>query len=204
MIELLNYGSGNINAFVTLFKKCRIDFKIIETAHEVNQASRIIFPGVGAFDPTINNLKAKGLFEALQVFSTIRQRPLLGVCVGMQCLFGGSAEGLCSGLGVIPGRVDAFNQALFSQSRPLPHMGWNSISENFKDDILKGLSFNTGFYFLHGFHGVCEDKKDELAECEYGYVFPAIVKRGLTYGVQFHPEKSHQNGEILIANFSAL
>jgi glutamine amidotransferase len=204
MISILSYGSGNINAFVNIFKTIGVRYQIIQTANEVEQCSRLIFPGVGAFDPTMKKLNDSGLSDAIREHSITKQRPLLGVCVGMQCLLESSAEGCLNGLSIITGHCMKFDINKIQDKPKIPHMGWNSIYPTNQSEIFDDIDFRRGFYFLHSFHGSAIEERHVSAQTIYGYRFPCVISRGTTIGVQFHPEKSHDNGIKLIRNFCAL
>lgn len=204
MISILDYGSGNIGAFVNLCKESGIDYKVINNWKDVETSEKLLFPGVGAFDPTINKLNETGLLDSIKNLAINKQRPILGVCVGMQCLLDNSDEGKLKGLSIINGKCSKFDVSRISVKPKIPHMGWNSISEINQNLLLRNVNFNKGFYFLHSFHADNIKKEDVVATCFHGYEFPCIIQRNYAFGVQFHPEKSLSNGILLLTNFSRL
>jgi glutamine amidotransferase len=125
--------------------------------------------------------------------------PILGICLGMQLFARHSEEGGAEGLGWIDADVVRF--AIDDRRFKVPHMGWNGVRAARSSPLLEGVTEETEFYFVHAYHVVCHDRSDVLCETEYGYAFTSIVERGNVYGVQFHPEKSHDAGELLLKRF---
>jgi glutamine amidotransferase len=156
----------------------------------------VILPGVGAFDDYIARLKDSGIFEVLMNFHS-RDIYLLGICIGMHVLADTSDEGSLKGLGLISGNVERLDNLL-----NLPHMGWNSVAS--KNSIFDGADLNKGYYFLHNYHFVPSSDKSSIAVTDYGKEINCVVNDKKVYGVQFHPEKSHLNGETLFRNFLEL
>jgi glutamine amidotransferase len=204
MISILDYGSGNIDAFVNICKENSISYKVINDWKEVETSEKLIFPGVGAFDPTITKLNESGLLDSIKNLAINKQRPILGVCVGMQCLMDASDEGELKGLSLINGKCSKFDTSRISLKPKIPHMGWNSVSECNQNILLRNVDLNRGFYFLHSYHADNIKKEDVVATCFHGYEFPCIIQHDHTFGVQFHPEKSHSNGTMLMNNFNRL
>lgn len=155
-------------------------------------------PGVGSFDDFMNKLTLKGLGEFI-IKQSKTDAKILGICVGMHALAYDSEEGSLKGLGLIPGRVKKIESSL-----PMPHMGWNSILKNNSSSLLDDLDNSVGFYYLHNYEFIIENKTELIAYSEYGQKISGIVKHGNTYGIQFHPEKSHDNGVLLFRNFLKL
>jgi glutamine amidotransferase len=204
MIKVLNYGSGNVHAILNIYKELNISCEQAFTPEEVLAASKIIVPGVGAFDQTISQLRASGMWEALEQVGVRERKPILGICVGMQILAESSEEGALTGLGWIPGKVLALDVSSI-QHKPLrPHMGWNSIIPVVEHPIFNEIDFVRGFYFLHSYYYECANREHVLAMTEYGTAFAAAVVRDNIIGMQFHPEKSHLNGIKIFQNFASL
>jgi glutamine amidotransferase len=130
--------------------------------------------------------------------------PIIGICVGMQILAESSEEGLLNGLGYIKGKVKKIDASLLNQKPRLPHLGWNSIEINRPSELLKNIDPEFGFYFLHTYYFECADNNDVLTTTTYGKPFASAVNHENVYGIQFHPEKSHQNGITLLHNFAKL
>lgn len=202
MIGILDYGVGNVNAFLNVYKKLGIKAQAISKASDLAIASHLILPGVGSFDYAMNMFINSGLKEVTEDLVTNSNIPLLGVCVGMQMLSSQSDEGVLPGLKWIPGRVEHLSK--YNQCKlPLPHMGWNNIVINRKDSITKGLD-ESSFYFLHSFVFRAEDKNSILAQADYGGNFEVIIRKDNIFGMQCHPEKSHGFGSQFLKNFSEI
>lgn len=204
MIVIINYGLGNINAFVNVYKKHGIDLKIARTAEDLNGATKIILPGVGSFDEAMSKLNVSGMRPAIDNMVLHEKIPLLGICVGMQMLAKRSEEGVLPGLGYIDAVVRKFDELKMGRKLNLPHMGWNDILPFDGSGLLSNLGHNPLFYFLHSYYFECSNIEDSIATADYGGEFVCAINHNNIYGVQFHPEKSHQNGIQLLKNFSEL
>jgi imidazole glycerol-phosphate synthase subunit HisH len=203
MIKIIDYGLGNILAFQNMYKKLNIDVAVVKNAAELQGADKLILPGVGAFDHAMEQLEQSGMRAALDELVLDKRVPVLGVCVGMQILAHSSDEGSLPGLGWIGGRVKDF-RALAQDDLRVPHMGWNDVKPVPGAKLFAQLSDDASFYFLHSFYFHCERREDVAAVSSYGVDFPSAVHSGNIYGVQFHPEKSHQFGTRLLKNFAEL
>ena len=205
MICIVDYGVGNIQAFLNLFKRLNIEARRVVTADELAEAERIILPGVGHFDHAMRRLNDSGLRPKLEERVLGSQVPVLGICVGMQMLAKGSDEGGLPGLNWVPGRVRSFISQRHDAVLPLPHMGWNELCVRGNSKLLsKGFEDAPQFYFLHSYFFEATDRQDVAATASYGFDFDAVVSRGHIHGVQCHPEKSHHWGEQLLKNFAEL
>jgi len=202
MIRIVDYGVGNIQAFLNMFKRLGIEAARARTADELNDATRLILPGVGAFDTAMALLNQSGMRPRLEELVQGRQMPVIGICVGMQMLADGSDEGEQPGLGWVPGRVKAFATHPQSQDLPMPHMGWNDLKIRPGHELFADFEPEPRFYFLHSYYFDAANKADVAATAEYGLSFDCIVSRGHIHGVQCHPEKSHHFGAQLLKNFA--
>lgn len=202
MLVIVNYGSGNIGSVANIIKKAGATALVSADAADIERATRLILPGVGAFDTCMGNLNASGLIPALQERVLNAGVPLLGICVGMQMLMGRSEEGALPGLGWIAGHTKRFAHSAEAPMR-VPHMGWNDIAVKRVTPLFAGLESEARFYFVHSYHVECERSEDILGETVYGYPFTSAVQSNNIAGVQFHPEKSHKFGLALIRNFIA-
>jgi imidazole glycerol-phosphate synthase subunit HisH len=202
MIRVVDYGVGNIQAFLTMFKRLGIPAERARSAADLADATRLVLPGVGAFDHAMQLLNQSGLRPTLEHLVLGRQMPVLGICVGMQMLAGGSDEGQLPGLNWVPGRVRAFAAHPKSQSLPMPHMGWNDLVVRPGSALFVNADPELRFYFLHSYYFDCEDKQHVVATAEYGLNFDCVVSAGNIHGVQCHPEKSHRFGALLLKNFA--
>lgn len=205
MIAIINYGSGNVRAIGNIYDRLNIDYRIVENISEFpRDTTRIILPGVGAFDETMQSLNISGFRNLLEKKVLEEKIPVLGICVGMQILSEGSEEGALAGLGWIKGRVKKFDIDKLMFKPKIPHLGWNSIKSERESKILESIDMETGFYFIHSYYFQCDDNSDILATTDYGDNFTSAINRDNIYGTQFHPEKSHRNGIALLKNFTLL
>ncbi len=202
IVTLVNYGLGNVQAFANIYKRLNIPFRVAKTAEELAGADRIILPGVGAFDWAMSRLEASGMRPLLDDLVLNQQRPVLGVCVGMQMMARRSDEGVLPGLGWLDAEVKRFDESRFRQKTHLPHMGWNDVAPAVHD-FFKGLE-SPRFYFLHSYYFAPDDPAQTLATTDYNGLFTSVACSGHIFGVQFHPEKSHWWGEQLLRNFAEL
>lgn len=204
MIVIVDYGLGNILAFANVFKRLNIPVAVAKTPGDLTDATKLILPGVGAFDHAMKLLQDAGMREPLDRLVLGQKVPVLGICVGMQILAQGSDEGNLPGLGWIPGRVRAFRTAPGAAEMPLPHMGWNDVQPAASHSLFEGMEDDARFYFLHSFYFECAQSQHAIASASYGLNFSCAVQSDNVYGVQFHPEKSHHFGVNLLKNFAEL
>jgi glutamine amidotransferase len=204
MICIIDYGSGNVAALMNIFKQQRIPHFLSGNPAEFKNASKFLLPGVGAFDPTMEQLTHSGIVEALGEQVVCLHKPVLGICVGMHLLSEGSEEGSRPGLGWIKGRVRKIDTSNLGKPPHLPHMGWNSISVQPNALLFDSINQSRGFYFLHSYYFDAERVSDVSAYVDYGKNLPCGVQNGNVFGMQFHPEKSHSNGVRLLRNFAEL
>lgn len=203
MLTIIDYQVGNLQSIRNMLRKVSgRDVCISESPDDIAAADKLILPGVGHFDYGMKQLKQSGLVDVLNKRVLDDKVPILGICLGAQLLTRGSEEGIRPGLGWI----DAYTRRFRAEDMPagykVPHMGWGDIRiQQPTHPLFLDFLPNPRFYFVHSYHIVCEDKADELAECQYGYPFTAGVARGNIMGVQFHPEKSHKYGMTLLRNF---
>ncbi len=204
MVAIVNYGSGNVHAIGNIYHKLGIPYVITHREEELFAADKLILPGVGAFDTVMSALNESGLRPVLDELVLVEQRPILGICVGMQILGESSDEGLLCGLGWIKGRIKKMPIMGLTHKPYLPHMGWNQAIPAKESPILEGLNLELGFYFLHSYCFECQDPANVLTTTNYGTTFTSAVNKGNIFGTQFHPEKSHSNGILIFKNFAEL
>lgn len=203
MIAIIDYGMGNVRSIINALYYIGSDAVITADPQQLDDASHIILPGVGAFGDAMGNIVSRGLDGILwkQVFE--KGKPFLGICLGLQLLAQSSEEhGYHKGLGWFDAEVIKFN--LNGSRLKIPHMGWNEItpiSNHFLFAHLKNTERT--FYFVHSFHIVCHKKSDIVATGEYGITFNAVIGRDNIVATQFHPEKSQDNGIQVLKNFLA-
>ena len=203
MIALIDYGLGNIKAFATIYKRLGVEVILASCSSDLKNASKIILPGVGAFDWAMKCLTISGMREALDEEVIGNKKPILGVCVGMQIMGKKSEEGEQDGLGWIDAEVVKFDIPNTGKNTRLPHMGWNEVKPTVSDPIWAGID-NSEFYFLHSYFFKPKFENDAIAVTNYGLEFTSAVKYENIYGTQFHPEKSHGAGVNVLKNFSEL
>lgn len=205
MIRLVDYGIGNTQAFMTLFKRMGMSVERATTVDALNNSTHLILPGVGHFDNAMAKLNNSGLRSKLEELVLDKKLPLIGVCVGMQMLADGSEEGCLPGLGWVPGQVRAFSNNHLTENLPMPHMGWNTLKPVAGSKLfLNGFEEEPQFYFLHSYYFDAQHKEDVAASAYYGVNFDAAVSRGNIHGIQCHPEKSHHWGAQLLKNFAEI
>ena len=203
-ITLIDYGAGNLLNVQRAFEYLGVKTELAKTPDEIQQATKLVLPGVGAFPAAMEALETQSLTQAIQDY-TQTERPLLGICLGMQLLFEQSDEfQLTSGLGIIPGHVTRLpEEAIDQQALTIPSMGWQSLqlTEQGKVSPLLKNQANTDCYFVHSFHCQTDDPSFNLATYERGgHSILAAVQKNNIIGLQFHPEKSASKGlEILQA-----
>lgn len=200
MIAIVDYGMGNLRSLSNAFEYLGEDVVITAEASVMDEADRIVLPGVGAFGDAMKAMRERGVIAPLNEQVLQRRKPLLGICLGMQLVARESAEhGHHEGLGWIDARIERL-----TPPAPLkvPHVGWNSLRFPVDDWLFKGLRRSeANFYFVHSFHMMCANPADRLATTDYGSEVTAIVRRDNILVMQFHPEKSQDNGLCLLQNW---
>ena len=200
MIGILNYGLGNVGAFINIYNRLGIHCTAVSTEDELLRVNKIIIPGVGSFDWALTRLKASRMNELLRERVIVEHVPVLGVCVGMQIMAESSEEGELPGLGWFEARVERLESDICRRF-PLPHMGWNDVETVGSNPLFDGLQ-NPRFYFLHSYCFPQSVNADFVSCATYGKTFAAAISKSNIHGVQFHPEKSHHWGIKLLENFS--
>lgn len=204
MITIIDYGLGNVLAFVNVYNRLNIPVTVAKSANDLVDATKLILPGVGAFDHAMRQFDQSGMRQTVEHLVVQNAMPVIGICVGMQMLAKCSDEGELPGLGWIDGRVKKFNLLTMPHGTNLPHMGWNDVMPVANGGLFKGMEQDARFYFLHSFYFECHQSQNVLAFTDYGGQFSSAVKRDNIYGVQFHPEKSHHFGSQLLKNFAEI
>jgi len=204
MITIIDYGLGNVLAFVNMYTRLNIPVAVARDASDLVGAKKLILPGVGSFDYAMQQLDRSGMRQALEQLVLQQAVPLLGICVGMQMLAKSSDEGDLKGLGWIDAKVRKFHASGMPKGAYLPHMGWNDVTPVVECGLFSGMEQDARFYFLHSYYFECQQQSDVLAVADYGLLFSCAVRRDHVYGVQFHPEKSHHFGSQLLKNFAEL
>ncbi len=202
MIAIIDYNMGNL---ASVYNACNlIDQKavIVSDPNEIRKYNKVILPGVGAFGDAMEHLKSTGMDDAIKEYAQ-SGKSMIGICLGMQLLFESSEEfGSHEGLGLIKGKVIAFDKTKMDmENHKVPHMGWNRIIN--KPNKLFAKLENPYLYFVHSFHVTTKDQFT-IGTTHYGYDFPSAVQKENIYGLQPHPEKSHDNGIQILKNFVSL
>ena len=204
MIAIIDYGLGNIKAIANVYKQLNIVHKVARTIDDLQDSSKLILPGVGAFDHAMKQLEKSGLRDSLDDMVLRKKVPVIGICVGMQMLAQTSEEGSLPGLGWLDATVKKFDTAKLKQRTRLPHMGWNDVVPVVNHRLFHGLENDACFYFLHSYYFHCNNFYDSIATSYYGDSFTCAVNGKNVFGVQFHPEKSHEYGIKLLKNFAEI
>ncbi len=199
-LVVVDYGAGNTGSVVNMCRRIGAEPIVTSLPEVIDRSTKLLLPGVGAFDPAIDSLRSSGALEAL--FRRVAQGVMtLGICLGMQLLFDGSEEGTKPGLSLIPGFVKRLPDRTEIGQVAIPHMGWSSLRTTRSHPLIAGLSEDARFYFVHSYAVVPEVGEDILSLSAHGDDFVSVVAHENVLGVQFHPEKSHRHGKALLTNF---
>lgn len=201
MIAIINYGMGNLGSVKRKLNRIGVESVITSDPEVIRKSDKLILPGVGHFGNAVNELKTRGLWDLLNQEALIFKKPILGICLGMQLMAKNSEEGDVAGLGWFDAEVVRFN-VKDTLKYKVPHMGWNQIALKKFSLLFSEVDNDASFYFVHSYHMKCNDESDILNETVYEYPFVSAIQKGNIYGVQYHPEKSHEYGEQLLRNFA--
>jgi glutamine amidotransferase len=203
MITIIDYGMGNLGSILNMFKRIGVESEISGDLGKIADATKILLPGVGAFDAAMERINAAGFKEILNRKALQEKVPVLGICLGMQLLTDSSEEGKLPGLGWIPGKTVKFSFENGSKLK-VPHMGWNLVNEKHSGALIENLPPEPRFYFVHSYYVKANDPLNVLATTTHGVEFDSIIQRENILGAQFHPEKSHKFGMKLLENFARI
>lgn len=197
MIGIIDYGMGNLYSMSKALERLGYSYEFVSEPERLGDYSGLILPGVGAFGDAMANIRDLGLEQAIREYAA-SGRPILGICLGMQLLFGKSEEyGEHIGLGLLSGEA-----VRFRGDYKVPHMGWNELKIRCGHPLLDGVANGDYVYFVHSYHVLVADSDVLLATSDYHQDVTAIVGQGNVYGMQFHPEKSGETGMRLLRNFA--
>lgn len=201
MLLILDYGLGNLTSVKRAFKRLNTEITISDNPQDILKADKIVLPGVGHFSRGIEQIKSKGYLEPLNQFALHENKPIIGICLGMQLMTSFSEEGSNHGLNWINSQTKKIN----GNGLKVPHMGWNTLNI-IKNDckLVQNVEEDDSYYFVHNYAIHCEDEEAIVATTEYGEEFTSVFNKNNIYGVQFHPEKSHDQGLQLLKNFISI
>ena len=202
-LVIIDLGIGNLNSVKKVMMRINQEVLITSWPEDIKKADKIILPGVGHFKNAMETLEQHQLVEPLNEAVLIKKKPILGICLGMQLMAKTSSEGNTRGLGWMNGEVVKFNVSNSIRIK-IPHMGWNQISQVRESLLMKNIPDLSEFYFAHSYHWKTDHLQDIINETDYGYLFPSAIEKENIFGVQYHPEKSHDSGEQLLKNFATL
>lgn len=202
MITIIDYNTGNLGSIKNMLKRLGITSQITNDIAKIEQAEKLILPGVGHFDYGMKNLHNSGVVNMLNQKVLENKTPILGICLGVQLLTEASDEGTEKGLGWIKGKTIAFDKSKLASNQKVPHMGWTDVDNYQQSKLFEGIDDEPRFYFVHSFHLSLKDKNDCLVTANYGYEFAAGIEHQNILGTQFHPEKSHKFGMKVLENFA--
>lgn len=200
---IVDYGMGNLHSVKKKLHRIGVNVEISDNPKKIAGASKLFLPGVGHFSTAIQNLKALHLYDALNEAVLVKKTPILGICLGLQLMARHSEEGNEEGFGWFDADVVHFN--ITNQLKyKVPHMGWNCVKSEKQSILFDGIPESQEFYFVHSYHIRTNNNEDVLATTDYEYSFVSALEKNNIFGVQFHPEKSHEVGEKMLTNFLKL
>jgi glutamine amidotransferase len=204
MIAIIDYGMGNLRSVAKALERVGAQTAILNTPDRLDEADKLVLPGVGAFQDAMTHLQERGFVEPLRAWAA-GGKPFLGICLGLQLLFDVSFEdGQHAGLGILPGKVVRFDMSGRPERLKVPHMGWNQVRFVKASRLTAGLEQGSYFYFVHSYYVEPADPDAVLGVCDYGAPFTAMVEKGNIFATQCHPEKSQNVGRKLLENFARL
>jgi imidazole glycerol-phosphate synthase subunit HisH len=202
LITIIDYNIGNLASISNMLRRIGVESKVSGKIEDIQNAEKLILPGVGSFDYGMQQLHQSRLIDVLNEKVLYKKTPILGICLGVQLLTEQSDEGKEKGLSWIKGKTVAFDRSQFGQQFKIPHMGWTDVKGYAGSKLFTDMHAEPRFYFVHSFHLQLLESSDVLVSAEYGYEFAAGIEHENILGVQFHPEKSHKYGMKILENFN--
>lgn len=202
-VVIVDYGMGNVHSVYRKMSRLNANCVLSDRPEDVLKADKLILPGVGHFAMAMQHLATKGLLDSLSEAALHRKTPILGICLGMQLMAAHSEEGMAKGLGWFKHKVVRF-QVSDTLRFKVPHTGWNRVITAKQSPLMQDIASDAEFYFVHSYHVADAAPADILHQTDYSYNFVSAIERDNIFGVQYHPEKSHGEGEKLLRNFIAL
>jgi glutamine amidotransferase len=198
-VGIINYGMGNIGSIQRKMNLLGVKSIIVNDPISLSQVDKLILPGVGHFGSAMEKIHKLKLHESINEIVLVKKKPILGICLGMQLMANHSEEGNQNGMGWIDAQV-----CKFSPQNPkhfkVPHIGWNELMFQ-KNSVLTKNIEEKDFYFVHSYYFKCNDENDIFSKTIYDIDFVSAIEKGNIFGCQFHPEKSHKQGEMMLKNF---
>jgi len=204
MIFIVDFGMGNLRSIQHKLEKAGVEAIVTSNPAEIENASKLILPGVGHFSTGMQNLRDYNLIDILNKKALEDKIPILGICLGMQLFTKSSEEGKDKGLGWIDAYTRKFSFKKTNQKIRIPHVGWNVISIKKNTNLFNNVDTSTRFYFTHSYYVDCNYQEDIASTTDYGINFVSSIEKENIFGTQFHPEKSHHNGFEIIKNFATI
>ena len=202
-LAIVDYGMGNLHSVKKKLDRLKTTSSITSNPRDIINADKIIIVGVGHFAKAMKNIQELDLLDALSEVAIIKKKPVLGICLGMQLMAKDSEEGNTEGLGWLDANVRKM-QVDDTLKFKIPHTGWNKITQSKKSHLMKGIPELSEFYFVHSYYLRSNETSNILNETEYCFKFTSAIEKDNIFGVQYHPEKSHDVGEVLLKNFISL
>ena len=202
-LAIVDYGMGNLHSVKKKLDRLKTTSSITSNPRDIIKADKIILVGVGHFAKAMKNIQELDLLDALSEVAIIKKKPVLGICLGMQLMAKDSEEGNTEGLGWLDANVRKM-QVDDTLKFKIPHTGWNKITQSKKSHLMKGIPELSEFYFVHSYYLRPNETSNILNETEYCFKFTSAIEKDNIFGVQYHPEKSHDVGEVLLKNFISL
>ena len=202
-VTIVDYGMGNLHSVKKKLDRLKTTSSITSNPRDIIKADKIILVGVGHFAKAMKNIKELDLLDALNEVVIVKKKPVLGICLGMQLMAKDSEEGNTEGLGWLDANVRKM-QVDDTLKFKIPHTGWNKITQSKKSHLMKGIPESSEFYFVHSYYLKPNETSNTLNETEYCSKFTSAIEKDNIFGVQYHPEKSHDVGEVLLKNFISL
>ena len=202
-LTIVDYRMGNLNSVKKKLDRLKTTVSITSNPRDIVKADKIILLGVGHFAKAMKNIKELDLLDALNEIAIVKKKPVLGICLGMQLMAKDSEEGKTEGLGWLDANVRKM-QVDDTLKFKIPHTGWNKIIQSKKSHLMKGIPESSEFYFVHSYYLKPNETSNILNETEYSFKFTSAIEKDNIFGVQYHPEKSHDVGEVLLKNFISL
>jgi glutamine amidotransferase len=200
MVAIIDYGMGNLGSIKRKMDRIGVESIITSNREAIARSNKLILPGVGHFAKAVSEIKSRGLWNMLSDQVIVEKKPILGICLGMQLMAKSSEEGNEEGFGWFDAIVIRFKVSDKIRFK-IPHVGWNTLNYLRDSHLFEKMKQNSEFYFVHSYHIQCNNSIDILTETVYDYTFTSSIQKENIFGVQYHPEKSHDAGELLLRNF---